>query len=119
MRKNRMHGAIRRLPLAFALASTASAHADSGVGVDTWRGNALDPDAGAGFVTPDSRGTSWLTAGQQRTPTGNLYLCPKEPPQPAQHGEWLFYGVLDVGAVATGGDDHNALWNRYADWDGA
>ena len=30
---------------------------------------------------------------------------------------WQSYGVLEIGAVATGGDDDNALWNRYVHWD--
>jgi len=62
------------------------ASADSGVGVDLWRGNRLDPNAGASSEPPDARGTSWLTPGQRRTPTGNLYMCPAEPPQTRVHG---------------------------------
>jgi hypothetical protein len=95
----------------------AFAHADTGVGVDTWRANKLDPTAGAAQQTADERGTSWLKAGESRSPTGNLYMCPAEPPATSPHGDWISYGVLQVGAIGTSGDDDNALWNRYVDWD--
>jgi len=92
-------------------------HADTGVGVDTWRGNKLDPTAGTQSETPDERGTSWLVPGERRTPTGNLYPSPSEPPQPDQFGDWQGYGILQLGLLGTNGDDTNALWNRYVDWD--
>ena len=113
----RMHRRCRPLPLALAIAIALPAWADSGVGVDTWRANKLDPSAGATPAGCDERGTSWLEAGVHRSPTGNLYECPPPPVQPARHGEWQGYGVLRIGAVATTGDDDNALWNRYVDWD--
>jgi len=106
------------LAATFALAIAAPiASADTGVGVDTWRGNKLDPSSQSAILDPDERGTSWLYYGQHRTPTGNLYMCPAEPPDVSEHGDWISYGVLQIGAVATGGDDNNALWNRYVDWD--
>src|SRR5262245_48592745 len=80
----------------------SSAVADPGVGVDTWRANKLDPTAGAATEDPDARGTSWLTSGQHRTPSGNLYLCPAEPPDVSEHGDWISYGRIEIGAVATG-----------------
>ncbi len=99
------------------LLSFALVHADTGVGVDTWRANKLDPTAGAAAQDNDARGTSWLTDGVHRSPSGNLYMCPAEPPEVAAHDDWISYGTLEVGAVATGGDDDNALWNRYVHWD--
>ena len=117
MRDCRPHRTLRLLPLALAIAAAMPAGADSGVGVDLWRGNRLDPNAGASGEPRDARGTSWLAPGQRRTPTGNLYMCPAEPPQTRERGEWISYGVIEVGAVATSGDDHNAQWNRYVDWD--
>ncbi|MFI4969085.1 MAG: MtrB/PioB family outer membrane beta-barrel protein [Lysobacterales bacterium] len=95
----------------------ALAFADSGVGVDTWRANKLDPSAGASIAGCDDRGTSWLIAGQRRSPSGNLYACPPPSPQPDEHGDWRYYGVLQLGLLGTSGDDRNALWNRYVDWD--
>jgi hypothetical protein len=96
---------------------SAGVLADSGVGVDTWRANKLDPAAGVGVLGTDERGTSLLTPGQHRSPTGNLYMCPAEPPVVSDHGEWQSYGVLQIGYLDTGGDENNALWNRYVDWD--
>lgn len=113
----RMHRRCRPLPLALAIAIALPAWADSGVGVDTWRANKLDPAAGATVAGCDEHGTSWLEAGVHRGPTGHLYECPPPPVQPTGHGEWQGYGVLQIGAVATSGDDENALWNRYVDWD--
>src|SRR5688500_5483563 len=107
MRDRRLHRTFRLLPLALAIAATMPASAGIGVGADLWRGNRLYPNAGASSEPPDERGTSWLTPGQRRTPTGNLYMCPAEPPQTRVHGEWISYGVIEVGAVVTSGDDHN------------
>lgn len=112
------HRTLRLLPLALAIAAAMPAHADSGVGVDTWRANRLHPDAGVSIGAPDERGTSWLAPGQRRTPSGNLYQCPIEPAATRERGDWIGHGVLEVGAIATSGDDHNAQWNRYVDWDG-
>ena len=108
---------FRLLPLALAIVTTLPALADSGVGVDTWRATKLDPSAGAAGEPRDQRGTSWLNVGERRTPTGNLYMCPAEPQQPGAHGDWIMYGSLQVGVIATSGDDDNALWNRYVAWD--
>ncbi len=117
MRAHRLLRSIRVLPLAFAMITVLPAHADSGVGVDTWRANKLDPAAGATLNGCDDRGTSWLEPGQHRSPTGNLYACPPPSPHPDEHGDWQYYGVLQLGLLGTGGDDRNALWNRYVDWD--
>src|SRR5690348_18415434 len=79
------------LGLSFAIGQlfcVAAAHADTAVGVDTWRANKLDPTAGAASQEIDERGTSWLTAGQHRSPTGNLYMCPAEPLEVSDHGDW-------------------------------
>ena len=100
----------------FALLAGTRAHADSGVGVDSWRANKLDPNAGAADGC-DQRGTTWLHEGQHRSPDGHLYDCPPPPPRTSTHGEWQTSTLLSVGAVGTGGDDGNALWNRYVDWD--
>ena len=93
------------------------AHADSGVGVDMWRGNVLDPRGGADSRPLDPHGTSWLSPLQRRSPSGNLYLCPAASPAQTELGDWLFSGSLDIGFVGVGGDEDNALWNRYADWE--
>jgi hypothetical protein len=118
MSRRARRSAKRLVATAIALAIlSAFARADTAVGVDSWIANKLDPTGGAASQASDDRGTSWLTATQHRSPSGNLYLCPADPPDMTTHGEWQTYGVLQVGALATGGDDDNALWNRYVDWD--
>lgn len=97
--------------------TSAAAFADTGVGIDTWRANKLDPTAGATTAGCDERGTTWLVPGQRRTPTGNLYNCPPPVPTPDEYGNWYGYGILQIGLLGTYGDDRNALWNRYVDWD--
>ena len=100
---------------ALLLVVSAIAWADSGVGVDTWRGNTLDPTGGQASERCDENGTSWLSPVEHRSPTGNLYDCPAEPPIVHGVGEWVYYGVLQLGYVNTG-NDRFALYNRYADW---
>jgi hypothetical protein len=117
MPAHRSFAPFRLLPLALAVAA-GLARADSGVGVDTWRANRLDPDAGSRIVPCDERGTSWLQPVPHRAPGGNLYDCPPATPVPDAHGDWQGYGILQLGLLGTGGDDRNALWNRYVDWQG-
>jgi hypothetical protein len=97
------------------LCCSSLACADSGVGVDTWRANKLDPTGGMALQPCDKDGTSWLQPGQHRSPTGNLYNCPSEPPLATALGDWLYYGVFQFGYIGTG-DQRYALWNRYSDW---
>jgi hypothetical protein len=89
--------------------------ADSGVGVDTWRANKLDPTGGMASQMCDDDGTTWLSPLEHRSPTGNLYNCPPESPLALALGDWVYYGDVDFGYVHTG-DDRFALWNRYTDW---
>ena len=97
------------------LLMSASAWADSGVGVDTWRGNVLDPTGGQASQACDADGTTWLSPLEHRSPTGNLYGCPPQSPLELALNDWVYYGVLQLGYVNTG-DDRYALWNRYSDW---
>jgi hypothetical protein len=94
--------------------------ADSGVGVDTWRANELDPTGGQATEAVDPDGTSWLAPGQHRSPTGHLYENPTEPPHPDNLSVWQIYGTFDVGYLHSG-DEKYALYDRYTRWptDGA
>jgi len=94
---------------------SAVAWADSGVGVDTWRGNTLDPTGGKALEPCDEDGTSWLSPVEHRSPTGNLYDCPWEPPLVRALTDWVYYGVVELGYVNTG-NDRFASYNRYSDW---
>jgi hypothetical protein len=92
--------------------------ADSGVGVDTWLANILDPTGGLLSQPCDPDGTSWVAPLQRRSPTGNLYDCPPEAPLLRDlSAEWRAYGILSFGYVHAG-DDRTALYNRYSDWRG-
>ena len=109
----------RRTLLAAALLATPLfAAADSGAGVDTVQATKFDPTGGAAFAPRDALGTSLLSPDQRRSPTGNLYLCPAEPPTLVEAGNgWQYSGHVQIGYFSTSGDDDNALWNRYAGWD--
>ncbi len=119
MDMRRLPAPLCTVPLALAIAATLPAFADSGIGVDTWRANKLDPSAGAKAEGCDANGMTWLAPGTQRTPTGNLYACPPTPPLLAKDGQWQHYGVLQVGWLGIGGDESSALWTRYVHWDSA
>jgi hypothetical protein len=93
----------------------AIALADSGVGVDTWRANKLDPTGGMASQSCDEDGTTWLSPALHRSPTGNLYNCPPDPSLALALGDWEHYGVFEFGYVHAG-DERYALWNRYTDW---
>jgi len=89
--------------------------ADSGVGVDTWRGNKLDPTGGQATEVLDPNGTSWLEPGTHRSPTGNLYSTPTQTPRPDNLSVWQLYGTFDVGYLHTTGEK-TALFDRYTRW---
>ena len=93
----------------------AMSWSDSGVGVDTWRANKLDPTGGDALDILDPNGTSWLESGQHRSPTGNLYQTPWMEP-PLEHlNDWLIYGNVDAGYLHTSGQK-TALYDRYTRW---
>ena len=97
------------------LAAATVTFADSGVGVDTWRANKLDPTGGQATEALDPDGTSWLAPGQRRSPTGNLYQNPPEAPHPDNLSDWQIYGTFDLGFLHSG-DEKYALYDRYVRW---
>ena len=109
---------LRKLRLASAgalLAMPVFVWADSGVGVDTWRANKLDPTGGQATEVLDPNGTSWLEPGQHRSPTGNLYGSPTQELHPENLSVWLVYGTFDLGYLHTTGEK-TALYDRYSRW---
>jgi hypothetical protein len=108
----------RKFSLAPAIAlllAPALGWADSGVGVDTWRANKLDPTGGQATEALDPNGTSLLEPGQHRSPTGNLYGTPPDDPHLDHLSVWLIYGTFDVGDLHTSGAK-TALFDRYTRW---
>ncbi len=106
---------LRRTAALALLAVPATVWADSGVGVDTWLANKLDPSGGQATKPLDPDGTSWLEPGQQRSPAGNLNGTPTEEPHPETLSVWQIYGTFDVGYLhATG--TKTALYDRYTRW---
>jgi len=85
----------------FLLAATVT-FADSGVGVDTWRADKLDPTGGQATEALDLDGTSWLAPGQRRSPSGNLYQNPTAPRHPDNVSVWQIYGMFDLGFLHSG-----------------
>src|SRR5277367_4359143 len=106
---------LRLTPVLALLAVPVFVWADSGVGVDTWRANKLDPTGGMASQQCDEDGTTWLSPLEHRSPTGNLYNCPPESPLTFALSDWLYYGDLQLGYVHAN-DDRYALWNRYTDY---
>src|SRR5277367_6892337 len=88
---------LRLTPVLALLAVPVFVWADSGVGVDTWRANKLDPTGGQATTAIDPNDTSWLEPGAHRSPTGNLYPTPTQPPHPYNLNEWQVYGTFDIG----------------------
>ena len=106
---------LRITPFAALLAVPVFVWADSGVGVDTWRANKLDPTGGQATEALDPNGTSWLEPGEHRSPTGNLYETPTQEPHPDNLSVWLIYGTFDIGYLHTSGEK-TALFDRYTRW---
>jgi hypothetical protein len=110
--------AMRKLRLTLLVALLAVpvfVWADSGVGVDTWRANKLDPTGGQATEALDPDGTSWLEPGAHRSPTGNLYLTPTQTPHTDNLSVWQIYGTFDLGYLHTTGEK-TALYDRYTRW---
>ena len=105
---------LRLTPAVALLAVPAFVWADSGVGVDTWRANKLDPTGGEATAVIDPNDTSWLEPGVHRSPTGNLYLTPTQTPHPDNLSVWQIYGTFDVGYLHTTGDENRAVRSLYA-----
>ncbi|MFT3756114.1 MAG: MtrB/PioB family outer membrane beta-barrel protein [Pseudoxanthomonas sp.] len=111
---------FRQSPLAIALLLIGfSAQAqDSGLGTDLHFGNRLDPGAKAGSESCDPDGVTWLAGERKRTPTGFLYGCVPERDEGIHTASgWNSMGWLGLGYLYSGGDEGNALWNRFSGFD--
>lgn len=110
------HHATLALAAALAVAAPSASAQDTGVGVDLHFGTALQPDGiFLRGCAPD--GTSWLISERKRTPSGNLYLCPPDipEPQPLAETEWLYRGTLGLGYLGVN-SEQATNWLRYNNW---
>lgn len=111
------HTAGRRSALAAAVAAALAtfaqaALADSGAGVDTALGNALNP---AGVPTAGTRDPDGLgEAGNSRTPTGLLVAPPYALREPNKlDGGWTLRAQAEAGGLKVGGDRQSARFGEY------
>ena len=83
----------------------------------TARGYVLNPSGRDTTRVVEPKGMSWLRPARRRSPTGFLYPYPYEPDTLHPLSENLQGGIwLDVGGMATTGDDDETRFWRYADW---
>lgn len=111
--------------------AVVDAHADSGVGVDTVLGNALNPGVLNNVPARDPEGLDSLH--YQRSPTGFLYGWPiiKPKSKTASDGngdtsagqtaevkpssDWSYSGQVEIGGLGVFGDTDNAWFLKYKD----
>ena len=103
------------LPAAALLLSlSAAARADTGVGVDTQLGNALNPNTIDTVPARDPEGLD--IERDRRSPSGLLYPWPKLPPDTrTTRGGWVWSGQAELGGLAVGGDEDSAWFRQYKD----
>ena len=94
--------------------AASAVQADSGIGVDTTLGNALNPGTVPliQFKDPEGLGESQ----HSRSPTGFLGEEPNliREPNKTQSG-WLYRGSVELGGLGTNGDKDNAKFKEYKD----
>lgn len=96
--------------------AAGAAWADSGVGVDTQLGNALNP---ATFSSARERDPEGMGEGQnERTPTGFLYGAPFIDPEPTRTPSgWEYSGSIEAGVIGGSGNERAAGFRAYKDVD--
>lgn len=104
------------LAVATAAASLASlpSQADSGVGVDTTLGNALNPATMSSIRDKDPDGLGQTEFS--RNPTGFLNAEPNLIREPGKTSSgWHYTGSIEAGAIGVSGDRKNAKFKEYKD----
>lgn len=100
-----------RLAAAFTQCALATAWADSGSGVDTSLGHALNP-AGTSVVRNDPAGLGLVA--HSRNPTGLMVAAPREWREPVRSDSgWLGSGSVELGGIRLGGDRRAAKFVEY------
>jgi hypothetical protein len=106
--------------LAFAiyqLFAAAPAWADSALGADTVLSNTLAPRAMLASPALDARGKSLFILDLQRTPGGQLYSYPFEPPLYVPlNDDWVAHLSAEVGALHNSHPVSSAKFNERRDW---
>lgn len=105
------------LCVAAALAQISiTAHADSGIGVDTTLGNTMNPATVSSIREKDPDGLG--QAEFSRSPTGFLNAEPNLLREPARTDSgWLYRGSVEAGAIGVFDDKKNAKFKEYKDLD--
>ncbi|MBI4986397.1 MAG: MtrB/PioB family outer membrane beta-barrel protein [Rhodocyclales bacterium] len=113
---------IKILAASVAAALAQMAYADSGVGVDTVMGNAMNPrpintTTRGGAIDAEGMGTREPAA---RTPTGQMYNMPLAPTEEinTSAGGWEYFGHVEAGLLGVSGDKGARDFKRYKDVDG-
>lgn len=101
------------LASALTALATLPALADSGNGVDTVLGNALNPSGQSRARDKDADGLG--EGGHTRTPTGFLNAEPwaLRPPEKSASG-WLTQGRIELGGLSVSGDRGAAKFGEYS-----
>jgi len=88
--------------------------ADSGVGVDTTLGNALNPGVLTTVPARDPEGIDALS--YQRSPSGLLYGWPVLQPETKETDSgWIYWGQAEIGGLGVFGDSDSAWFRKYKD----
>ncbi len=116
----RNHRGVTTLALcvsaALAQLAAGNARADSGVGVDTALGNALNPYTVSRQLPKDPDGMG--EAQHQRSPTGFLYPGPFLYPEPTKlPSGWEYSGSIEAGVLGGNADEGAAGFRTYKDLD--
>jgi len=88
--------------------------ADSGLGVDTALGNALNPRSVPGTQIKDPEGMG--ETQNSRSPSGFLGEEPNLIREPGKSASgWVYKGSAEIGVLGTAGDKDNAKFKEYKD----
>jgi hypothetical protein len=102
--------------IAVALLAASSAHADSGVGVDTAMGNALNPPGRSAQPRPVGVEDEDIMDTIRHSPTGQLYGVPLAVPETEKTASgWDYSGGIEAGVLGGAADKKNALFRQYKD----
>jgi hypothetical protein len=112
----------RLMPRVLALAISqlfvgCYAFADSALGPDTVFSNTLSPRGAVSSLNRDERGKSLMIPDLERSPSGQLYNWPFEPPEYIPFNDsWLARFNAEVGALHKNHPVKSAKFNERRDW---